>query len=102
MYARVEFRRHKDCDPKFIPEFMNQWNDYYKSTKAFVDGTSLPQQLTTDQLDQIATNTSQTEQLYDLMMEAKNNSMLLKKTVLHMILVVDLLIRNKNSFIYLV
>jgi len=24
MYARVEFRRHKDCDQQFIPQFMDQ------------------------------------------------------------------------------
>ena len=24
MYAKVEFRRHKDADEKFIPEFMNE------------------------------------------------------------------------------
>ena len=24
MYARVEFRRHKDCAPEFIPQFMEE------------------------------------------------------------------------------
>ena len=38
MYSRVEFRRHKDCDPKFIPEFMNEWEKYATQTEESIQG----------------------------------------------------------------
>ena len=30
MYARVEFRRHKDCAPEFVPQFMTELEKSYK------------------------------------------------------------------------
>merc|ERR1712024_170048 len=74
MYLRVEFKRHKSCDPKFIPEFMKQWEDYYDSIKHAQDhnkpvGKKLSEQVVENQLSNV-----QLEQLLDLGLEATKTS----------------------------
>jgi len=73
MYARVEFRRHKDCDQEFIPQFMEEWIQYYNNTAAFAESQDKSnfKGLTEEQVDIIGTNESQTGQLYEMMQEAQ-------------------------------
>ncbi|KAI3652531.1 hypothetical protein MP228_001956 [Amoeboaphelidium protococcarum] len=30
-YAKDEFRRHKECDPAFVPPFLNEWSNYART-----------------------------------------------------------------------
>merc|ERR1712117_378538 len=72
MYSRVEFRRHKDCDPKFIPEFMKEWETYAKQTEESLQGNRV---LGAD-LDPKAVenmDATQLEQILDLYQETQKS-----------------------------
>jgi len=72
MYVRVEFRRHKDCDPKFVPDFMTEWDKYLKQTKLAVDGHRvLGQELKYDDVEGM--DQTQMEQLIELAEETKKS-----------------------------
>lgn len=75
MYVRVEFRRHKDCDPKFIPTFMQEWEDYYKQTRSsLVEGSQpLGKDLTEDIVENHLDD-RQLEQLLDLAKETRKGN----------------------------
>merc|ERR1712183_925283 len=72
MYSRVEFRRHKECDPKFIPEFMRQWEDYARNTEESIQGNrTLGKDLDPEVAEKL--DITQLEQILDLHQETKKS-----------------------------
>ncbi|XP_078487785.1 succinate dehydrogenase assembly factor 3, mitochondrial-like [Ciona intestinalis] len=76
-YVKSEFKLHKDSPPEFIPEFLQQWNEYADSLNSQIkhSGThtqSLGKNLDTKTLDNLSDD--QAVQLFELMKETNKEN----------------------------
>lgn len=63
-YLRDEFKRHKNADSSFIPQFTAEWTSYYNTLKTQALTSSLGKPM--EKNDMLAMNDQQLGQLYEL------------------------------------
>jgi hypothetical protein len=69
-YVSEEFRRHKNCDPKFIPAFEKAWIEYRDSLNHQLLNNELKGQKLEDKMDDLSDE--QVSQLYELKKTARD------------------------------